>query len=65
MGEDILRGIAETLKYWPDVRSRLRAAHQPGPDGRCLGCRSPVHLGPMWPCRLALVSGADSPPPAA
>jgi hypothetical protein len=58
MSDDLIRGAAEVLAQWPEVQARLRALHQPGPDGRCLGCRSQVRLAPRWPCVLALISGA-------
>jgi len=49
--ENCLLDAAATLaRCFPDLGERLRAAHVPGPDGRCLGCVSGGSLAPRWPC---------------
>lgn len=50
---EILAGSAMVLACWPDVCARLLARHVAGPDGRCRGCPSALHVAPLSPCRIA------------
>jgi len=49
-GRDELAGL---IAAFPGVAQRLAEAHRPDEVGRCGGCRSDVHIAPIWPCRLA------------
>jgi hypothetical protein len=49
--------LARALAVWPTIGRPLVAGHEPGPDGRCQGCRAqmalaPKSLAPKSPCNL-------------
>jgi hypothetical protein len=50
---DRITEAGAVIASWTRLWSQLLVRHVAGPDGRCRGCPSSVHVSPRSPCRLA------------
>ena len=55
---DRITEAGAVIASWTRLWSQLLVLHVAGPDGRCRGCPSSVHVAPRSPCRLAELARA-------